>query len=676
MGVRTGAAAVLVAAALVVAAPLGVEAHASLVAATPGAGERLGGVPGAVTLVFSEPLNRSLSRAVVVAPDGRRFTGSAADGRSIAVTLDDRAQGVYEVRWTTVSAADGHVLSGGLRFGVGVSPAGGRNDVSPLTAAGLLTAAARDVEYAALLLAVGLVLVSLLAGRPPPLPWVKPRIGLTPALTVALAAGVAVVATEAVSAMPSPSAGAFLAYAGGGLPGAARGALLAAEAAAVALSLRGARRAAPAVGAALLALAAAGHAAAVAPPALGVATDMLHLLAAGAWAGGILALATVRPPGGWRRREARTLLTRFAPVALAAFGATAATGALRASQELTGLGDLLTTPYGQVLSAKAAAVAAMAGLSLAAWRWRTALPRLEGALALAVVTATAVLTAFPLPPVETRQPPAAARLDPALPRPGDLTLATNAGDALVGVTLRPGRPGRNAIWLHVLPIDGPAAAGPLPVRLDVRGRPADLTWCGPTCRTGQAQLAGGEHLDVQVAGARGGIDLPALPAPSAGDVLRRIGQRMSALRSYRIDETIEPASPPFEARFAFEAPNRMAFTLSSGAQVVLIGPVRYSRDRPDQRWTREPAPAVQVPSFAWDAARPVAALRVATAETDGQPVEAVSFFEGSAAAPIWYRLWVDAGGLVRRVDMWAQGHFMVDRYSDFDTPISVQAPVS
>jgi hypothetical protein len=120
----------------------------------------------------------------------------------------------------------------------------------------------------------------------------------------------------------------------------------------------------------------------------------------------------------------------------------------------------------------------------------------------------------------------------------------------------------------------------------------------------------------------------------------------------------------------------MAFTLSSGAQVVLVGPVRYSRDGPNRPWTREPAPAVQVPSFAWDAARPVAALRVATADADGQPLEAVSFFEGSAAAPIWYRLWVDPGGLVQRADMWAQGHFMVDRYSDFDTPIGVQAPVS
>jgi putative copper export protein len=113
------------------------------------------------------------------------------------------------------------------------------------------------------------------------------------------------------------------------------------------------------------------------------------------WAGGILALATLRPPDGWRGGEARTLLDRFAGVALIAFAVTALTGVLRAAEQLHGLGDLWQTSYGVVLSLKSVGVGIMLVLSSLAWRRGLPVARVEAALTVLVVAATAVMASFP-----------------------------------------------------------------------------------------------------------------------------------------------------------------------------------------------------------------------------------------------------------------------------------------
>ncbi len=121
----------------------------------------------------------------------------------------------------------------------------------------------------------------------------------------------------------------------------------------------------------------------------------VHLLSAGLWAGGILAMATLRPPGGWGSAEARELVERFARIALIAFGVTALTGAIQATDRLNDLSDLWTTVYGEVLSLKVVAVLVMMALSLS---WRRGMPatRLDAAAAVVVVGLTAVLAAFPM----------------------------------------------------------------------------------------------------------------------------------------------------------------------------------------------------------------------------------------------------------------------------------------
>src|SRR5437016_12678927 len=115
------------------------------------------------------------------------------------------------------------------------------------------------------------------------------------------------------------------------------------------------------------------------------------------WAGGILALASLQPPGGWRGEEGRALLERFARIALIAFGVTALTGVLRASEQLTGLSDLWSTAYGLVLVFKAAGGLVMLALSALAWGRGPPVARPEAVGAGVVVGATALLAAFPLP---------------------------------------------------------------------------------------------------------------------------------------------------------------------------------------------------------------------------------------------------------------------------------------
>jgi putative copper export protein len=173
---------------------------------------------------------------------------------------------------------------------------------------------------------------------------------------------------------------------------------VAAEGLALLFCIRGVPFVGPPAIFAAAALAFAGHAAGVRPAPGAIFTDALHVLSAGVWAGGIVAIATLRPPGGWNGEESRALLDRFGRVALIAFGITALTGVLRAAEELAGIADLWATPYGLVLTAKSTGVLAMLALSLLVWRRRLPVVRAEAAVALLVVAATALLAAYPLPP--------------------------------------------------------------------------------------------------------------------------------------------------------------------------------------------------------------------------------------------------------------------------------------
>lgn len=245
----------------------------------------------------------------------------------------------------------------------------------------LLLAALHWVEYIGLLGGIGSIVIGRLAHNPPRIRWVEPPMHLF--LGLAFLGGLAVITVEGIHA--------------GGLPGGERVARVAAEGLAFVLCIRGIPLVAPVAVLAAALLPLAGHATAVQPSAGAEFGDAIHVLSAAMWAGGILALATLHPPEGWRGPEARALLDRFGGVALIAFAVTALTGLLRASDQLHDVSALWTTAYGEVLALKAAGVGIMLVLSAVAWRRGVPLARAEAALAVLVVGATAVLAAFPTP---------------------------------------------------------------------------------------------------------------------------------------------------------------------------------------------------------------------------------------------------------------------------------------
>jgi putative copper export protein len=242
----------------------------------------------------------------------------------------------------------------------------------------LVLAVLHWIEYLGLLSGIGSIVVRRLAHNPPPIRWAYPPMHI--ALGVAFLGGLTVTSAEALQA--------------GSLPGWERLARVAAEGMAFVFCLRGVGFVAPMALLAGVLLAFAGHAAEAGGGA--EFADAVHILSAGMWAGGIISLATLTPPGGWRAPEARALLDRFGGVALIAFGVTAMTGVLRASDQIHDLSGLWTTSYGVVLALKSAGVSVMLVLSVLAWRRGLPVARLEAGLAMLVVAATAVLAAFPV----------------------------------------------------------------------------------------------------------------------------------------------------------------------------------------------------------------------------------------------------------------------------------------
>jgi hypothetical protein len=244
----------------------------------------------------------------------------------------------------------------------------------------VLLAAFHWVEYVGLLVGLGSFVVRRLGRLKPRIAWADPP--MHRAFGGAVAGGLGVLAVSV--------------WIHGGGVGGWLPARVAAEAIAFSLCVRGKPYVAPFAALAAILLPFSGHAATLEPAAGAEFADAVHVLSAAMWAGGIIALATLRPPAGWRGQEARALLERFGRVAPIAFAVTALTGLLAATEHLGGLSDLWSTSYGIVLGFKSAGVLLMLGASLA---WRRGLPvaRSEAAIAVLVIGATAILATLPLP---------------------------------------------------------------------------------------------------------------------------------------------------------------------------------------------------------------------------------------------------------------------------------------
>jgi hypothetical protein len=272
---------------------------------------------------------------------------------------------------------------------------------------------------------------------------------------------------------------------------------------------------------------------------------------------------------------------------------------------------------------------------------------------------------------------------PALPQVDDLTLGQDAGKVLIGLTVRPAQPGRNSLLVYVLPLEGPSAAADVPLSLAVGGENISLDTCSRTCRTAPVSLQGGEHIDVVAGGPEGGtasFDLPVLPTADGTVLLQHVQDRMHQLHTYRVQETLGPATPVLRADYMFEAPDRMQLSPANGDTTVWVGPTRYTHKAALGIWEAEDfGTSLPVPSFIWDLPESggmyISPHLVGSETLDGVQTQILTFFLDLPQTPVWFRLWSDNSGLVHRASMRAQGHFMDHHYTDFDAPLSIEPPV-
>ncbi|HMD55973.1 MAG TPA: CopD family protein [Solirubrobacteraceae bacterium] len=206
----------------------------------------------------------------------------------------------------------------------------------------------------------------------------------------------------------------------------------------------------------------AGHASIQSPTGVFLPSDVLHVLAASAWVGGIACLllclpaATARLPSSERTRLLLAVLARFSLVALTAVVVIAVTGVVQAYIDVRSLDGLLHTTYGALILIKTALLIALIGLGwlnrervipalrrLAHERASPGAPgvlvrrttRSELALMLAVFGVTAALISY-APPIDAASGPFSAN--------------TTLGPALLEITVEPAKVGLNTVHLYLI----------------------------------------------------------------------------------------------------------------------------------------------------------------------------------------------------------------------------------
>ena len=680
--------------AFVLGLPPTAQAHAELLLASPAPGTGLAQAPAAVVIKFSEPLNVALSRVEVLDRSG----ADVGQGPTLAVAGDTQAirrplgllpTGQYTVRWTTVSALDGHTLRGTYSFAVGTGADAATTIAdSPLDSEGLIGLVGRFVA----LVALGAWLASsLLRGA-------SIRAGLDPVKVARIARAapavafigtiVSLLSTTFVATGSLGAIGAVLASPSGE----ARLVVLAATAIGVLAGTRWRPLSLMLAVIAIAADAASGHAASSVLPLVGIASFATHLAAVGTWTYAIAASLLAAP-------DLRRALRTFTPFAVAAGAVVAGTGIVNAVLELADPADLVETGYGLTLIAKSAAFIAMAGLGLTHFMWRrrarnpaatVRLPlRAEAIAATTALVLATLLVGFPNPPREAAATAASLTTsDPVLAELGNrdaLSIADASGPFIVGLTILPPKPGTAEIRVQVLGVD--PGDGLRNARLQATsgsigiGFPLDVP-CGLGCFTGAATFAraGDWQLEVHIDSNRGPISIDErvpLPAPDGSAAVARALGAVESLKSALMTEHLSGSvgGPAYDSTYKFQAPNKAAITLKDST-TIFVGETRFQRTGTGA-WQTSPFPP---PGFSWPTGyyrqfwgAASAARLLGTETVDGVPARVIAFVRPDV--PAWFRIWIGVSdGIVRREDMRAEGHIMDHSYSDLNGPITVTPP--
>lgn len=354
-------------------------AHTELVRSVPKDGAKLAKAPDHLTLTFDEPVDLADVRAMT--PDGDRLpvTRPPHTGTdTVRIATGSPADGTLFVVWSVVDMEDGHASSGRLTFAIGTaaSTAGAQDrgdetaaapSLSPLVRKGLVTA--RWTGYLALAVFVGgLAFVALLWPRGAEAS--RARALLTLAWVCGLLSTVAAIGLQ----------GAYVSFGGlrdalrpasytevlttePGIALAARGLLWILAAVVLSALLQGGAATSRSPGWRVGALAVAlgllrttgmrGHSSEGGDPTWGAVADLVHLLGAALWIGGLVMLTVAVLP---RREpvELAAVVPGYSRLAAGSVAAIAVAGLVLAWQVVGSYDALLHTSYGQLLLVKTA----------------------------------------------------------------------------------------------------------------------------------------------------------------------------------------------------------------------------------------------------------------------------------------------------------------------------------
>jgi copper transport protein len=540
----------------------GASAHSYFVGSEPSDGSALKTAPSRVVLTFSQAVLAPLSVVRLADSRGRDHPVSVSfdptDPTRVVVRLPPLSPDAYRLTFTIRDTVDLHATSGSIVLGVGTA-ASLATEAPSVTAPRPIEVAARWLGLAGFAALLGGLVTALFTvpawrsqGAVTNGAAIQGRVFMLALVGIAtlIAAEIALLVIEAADIASITSTLPVLVTASGfGLRWAVSIALLLLLAPATWwLRLRSDRSGVtgfptqagwravftlPAAvcllaGAEALVLAVSGHTGAdAAPGATGVVLRALHLLGAGVWAGGLVALMLVVLSGRGGESSGRAgaggLLRAFSWQAAPAFILLVVTGLVLSGTEVASVTALLSTPYGIVLAIKVALVCAVAVLALGHHRLAgkpasPVSPHGESAGGARVVRTLALETGCALvllgfaATLGSTAPARGPQFDGAPAGSAASTQSTNIQDLVVRASLSPNLPGRNLLTAEVLntrrPVPAPISKVGVELRREITGSPTTVVTATPGEGSrydgGAVELAAGD-LEITVTVSRPGL---------------------------------------------------------------------------------------------------------------------------------------------------------------------------
>jgi hypothetical protein len=212
---------------------------------------------------------------------------------------------------------------------------------------------------------------------------------------------------------------------------------------------------------------------------------------------------------------------------------------------------------------------------------------------------------------------------------------------------------------------GPDGLGVRGLRVFVLGAPTGD--CGAGCYETDASSA--PNVPVRVNGRTLVFHLPLRAAPSAAALVTRATRAFRRLRSVTYVERL--ASSPRDhivSEFTLERPDRVEYQIRGGAAGIVIGSLRWDREKQGMPWTKSASSELPQPTPIWGAPLTNAHLLAQTRDT-----YLVSML--NPRVPAWFTVLLDRHTLLpRKLEMTATAHFMHHRYVAYNRSRSIFPP--